>query len=305
MKKMDFDVAIIGAGVAGMTTGIYLSRSGVSCCIIEKEIYGGQINKAPLVENYPGYLQISGVELTTNIFKQIKKLGVEYIADEVTNIIDNKESKLVKLKNKELDIKAKAIVIATGKEAKTLGLDGEKELIGRGISYCATCDGPLFKNKVVAVIGSGSTAIEEAIYLSKLCKKVIILNRSDRLKAEECSQKEIKNISNIEIKYNTKVTKILSKDEILSGLCIEADGKEQKLNVEGCFISIGYKPNAEVFKNIIKLDDEGYIIVENNFKTNIDKIYAVGDIVKKDKFQLITAMSDGVIAASNCIKDIK
>ncbi len=302
MKKIDFDVAIIGAGVAGMTTGIYLSRSGLSCCIIEQEIYGGQINKAPVVENYPGFQKISGFELTTNIFEQLKKTGIEYITDEVVNIMNTKELKIVKLKNKELNVKA--IVIATGKKAKMLGLEHEEELTGRGISYCATCDGALFKNKVVTVIGGGPVAIEDAIYLSKLCKKVIILNRSDKLKSDKCSQKEIKNISNIEIKYNSKVTKILSENKVLVGLTVEENGKEQNLKVEGCFICIGYKPNSDIFKDIIDLDKEGYIKVDKNYKTNIDKIYAVGDIVKKEKFQLITAMNDGVIAASNCIKDI-
>ena len=192
MEKLNFDVAIIGAGVAGMTAGIYLKRAGINCIIIEKEMYGGQINKAPMVENYPGYVKISGLELTTNIFEQVKKLGIEYITDEVVSVSSTEDEKIVNLKSKEL--KVKAIIIATGKKPRKLNVTNEEKLLGRGISYCATCDGNFFKDKDVAVIGGGSTSLEEAIYLSKLCNKVTILNRSDNLRAEPHYQKEIKNI---------------------------------------------------------------------------------------------------------------
>ena len=179
MEKLNFDVAIIGAGVAGMTAGIYLKRAGINCIIIEKEMYGGQINKAPMVENYPGYVKISGLELTTNIFEQVKKLGIEYITDEVVSVSSTEDEKIVNLKNKEL--KVKAIIIATGKKPRKLNVTNEEKLLGRGISYCATCDGNFFKDKDVAVIGGGSTSLEEAIYLSKLCNKVTILNIIDNL----------------------------------------------------------------------------------------------------------------------------
>lgn len=303
MEKLNFDVAIIGAGVAGMTAGIYLKRAGINCIIIEKEMYGGQINKAPIVENYPGYVKISGLELTTNIFLQVKKLGIEYITDEVVSVSSTEDEKIVNLKNKEL--KVKAIIIATGKKPRKLNVTNEEKLLGRGISYCATCDGNFFKDKDVAVIGGGSASLEEAIYLSKLCNKVTILNRSDNLRAEPHYQKEIKNIKNIEVKYNSIVEKFNEKDEKLSSIDIKESEKDSNLKVEGCFICIGYTPSSEIFKGVIELDKDGYIKVDDKNRTNVKGIYAAGDIVKKERFQLISAMNDGVVAASTCIKELK
>lgn len=303
MEKIDFEVAIIGAGVAGMTAAIYLKRAGINCVIIEKEIYGGQINKAPLVENYPGYIGISGLELTTNIFEQIKKLGIKYITDEVIKISSTDNDKTLYLKDMEL--KVKSIIIATGKTHKNLQVENEKELLGRGISYCATCDGNFFKGKDVAIIGGGATSLEEAIYLSKICNKVTILNRSDNLRAEQYYQDEIRNIKNIDVKYNSIVKKFNKKEGKLSSIDIVVNGKTTKLKVEGCFICIGYMPVSNIFNNIIELDQEGYIKVDKQNRTNIKGIYAAGDIVKKEKYQLISAMNDGLIAATTCIKELK
>ena len=170
MEKINFDVAIIGAGVAGMTAGIYLKRAGINCIIIEKEMYGGQINKAPMVENYPGYVKISGLELTTNIFEQVKKLGIEYITDEVVSVSSTEDEKIVNLKNKEL--KVKAIIIATGKKPRKLNVTNEEKLLGRGISYCATCDAALYKEREAIVIGFNEEALSEAEFLAQTAKKV-------------------------------------------------------------------------------------------------------------------------------------
>ena len=302
MKKMDFEVAIIGAGVAGMTTAIYLARAGIKCCLLEKSIYGGQINQSPEVRNYPGFVNVSGIELTANIFEQVKQLEISYINKEVVSITDKDSYKILELKDGK--IFTRAVVIATGRQSRELELDGIEELIGRGVSYCATCDGNFFKGKDVVVVGGGSSALEEAIYLSKICKNVTILSRSDRLKAEKYYIEQIQYRSNILVRYNTKVKGLNKTEGKLSSVVVLTDEKEEEISAEGCFICIGYQPKTTNFSKIIKTDKDGYIKTDKDRKTNIPYIYAAGDVVKKTKFQLLTAMNDGVLAANSCINDL-
>lgn len=302
--KLDFDVVIIGAGVAGMTAAIYLKRSGINCCILEREIPGGQINKSSSVKNYPGFVDISGPDLSNNIFKQVQELDVLYKYGNVLKIelLDN--AKIIKTDLEE--ITTKNVIIATGRKSKKLDILGEDKLLGKGVSYCALCDANFFKNEDVLVIGGANSALEEAIYLSNICKNVTIIHRRDSLSADNIFIEKVNKINNINIRYNCIPEKLNEIDGKLSSVTIINEfGEQEDLLVKGCFIYIGQVPASESFKNIIEFDEKGYIKVNEHNQTNIEGIYAAGDIVKKDAYQLLTAMSDGVIAAVNCIKDIK
>ena len=301
--KSSFDVVIIGAGVAGMTAAIYLKRSGINCCILEREVPGGQINKSSSVKNYPGFIDISGPELSSNIFKQVQELEVTYKYGNVLKIEVSDDKKIVKTDLEELE--AKNIIIATGRRARRLGIPGEEKLVGSGVSYCALCDANFFKDKEVAVIGGANSALEEAIYLSNICRKVTIIHRRDSFSADSMFVEQIKKINNIEVKYNCIATSLNEKDGKLSSITIKKGEKEENLDVSGCFIYVGQVPANEIFKDILEFDELGYLIVNDHQGTNVKGIYAAGDIVKKDVYQLVTAMSDGAIAAVNCIKDIK
>lgn len=301
--KLDFDVVIIGAGVAGMTAAIYLKRSGIACCLIERDAPGGQINKSSSVKNYPGFIDISGPDLSMNIFKQVTELGVPYKYGNVLKIEVEKDKKIIKTDVEE--ITARNIIVATGRRARKLDIPGEAELIGSGVSYCALCDANFFKGQDVAVIGGANSALEEAIYLSNICKKVTIVYRKKELRADEVFLENIKNIPNIEVKYNTTVKSLNALDGRLNDITLENEGNEEILPVKGCFIYIGQVPANEAFKDILEFDELGYIKVDEHNETNIKGIYAAGDIIKKDTYQLLTAMNDGVVSAVNCIKDIK
>lgn len=301
--KLDFDVVIIGAGVAGMTAAIYLKRSGINCCIIERDVPGGQINKSSSVKNYPGFIDITGPDLSNNIFQQVTELGVPYKYGNVLKIDVQEDKKIVKTDLEE--ITTKNIIVATGRKPRKLDIPGEAELIGRGVSYCALCDANFFKDKNVAVIGGANSALEEAIYLSGICNKVTIIYRKDTLRADEIFIEKVKNIDNIEIKYNCEVKRFNEQDGKLKDITLKNNDKEENLEAQGCFIYIGQVPANEAFKNVLDFDDDGYIVVDKHNETKIKGIYAAGDIIKKDTYQLITAMNDGVISAVNCIKDIK
>lgn len=307
VKKMqlDFDVVIIGAGVAGMTAAIYLKRAGINVAIIEKELYGGQINLASKVENYPGFIEVSGIELTKNIYEQIKKLDIPYINSEVISTKLDQDIKEIILRNKT--VTCKRVIIATGRHSRKLKVEGINELVGKGISYCATCDGNLFKNKEVAVIGGGSSAFDEALYLSNICSKVYIINRTNNLRAEQIYIDRANKEEKIEIIYNSEIKQLHQKDGVLDSITINDTidkDKTKNLNVKCCFTSIGYEPSSDIFESV-NVDKNGYVIVDEDNKTNIDGVYAAGDIVKKKIFQLITAMNDGVIAAYSCISSLR
>jgi len=301
--KSDYDTIIIGAGVAGMTAAIYLKRAGFNCSIFEKEIPGGQINKSSSVKNYPGFKAISGPDLSQNIYEQISELNVEYKNAEVLQIALEGDIKAVKT-NKG-DFTAKTIIIATGRDPRRLKIKNEEELVGRGISYCALCDGNFFRNKDVVVIGGSNSALEEALYLSNICSHVTIVNRSDELRGEKIFQEEAAQKDNVNILKGYQIREFVEEEGRLKAVVIEKDGKAEQLVTNGCFIYIGQVPASTRFKDVIDFDEDGYIKVNEEFKTNVDGIYAAGDIVKKQAYQLVTAMGDAVIAAVNCIKCLK
>lgn len=282
-------VVILGSGIAGMTAGIYLKRGGLDVLVVEDNIPGGVLNEIPSIENYPGYEEISGPDLAINIYNQLTKLGVKILNKKITSI---------DLNNKIINnnIKYEYLVIATGRKSRMLSLEHEKELLGKGISTCALCDGFFYKDKKVAVVGGGSSSLTEALYLSKICKEVIIIHRRDKLTADKYLIDKVNSTKNIKVLYNSNITKYNQNNNKLTSVIIN---NKDNLEVEGVFLAIGSTPNSEIF-NVNK--DNNYIIVDSNYMTNIDKVYAIGDVIKKDYYQLSTAASDAVIAASNIIK---
>lgn len=296
--KLDFDCIIIGAGVAGMTSALYLKRAGIDVAIIEKNYVGGQINKTNVIENYPGFQKIDGPTFSLTIENQLKALEVPIIYRKVLNIIDNYELKEIETDKEKY--KTKTIVIAAGKTERKLGISLEEELTGHGVSYCATCDGNFYKGKEVAIVGAGNTAMEEALYLSNICSKVYLINRTSLFpKADQILLEKVKNKENIGIITDSVVTTLLENNQILSGIILNGD---KKLNIDGLFIAIGSVPDINFIKNINIETESGYVIVDNHMETNIKGIFACGDIIKKDLYQIITAASDGAVAANSVKK---
>ena len=302
--KETYDVAIIGAGPAGITAAIYVKRAELNCCIIEKEMPGGQINKTSTVENYPGIVQISGPELANNLHKQLTKLEIEQIYSEVVEIENKDEYKIIKLSNGK-EIKAKKIILAIGRSPKKLEKENSRSLEGKGISFCSLCDGNLYKNEDVSIIGAGNSALEESLYLSKICKSVTIINRQNSLRGDKILIDEVLKTKNIKVIYNAEVENFNKEEDVLSSVTIRENGETKKLPTKACFIFIGYEPATKFLKNLDILDEKGYIIVDEQKRTSIKGIYAAGDVVQKEAFQIVTATSDGALSAVSCIKDMK
>ena len=290
-----YDIIIVGAGPAGMTSALYALRANKKVLVLEAKSYGGQIINANLVENYPGLPNVSGFEFANNLYNQIKDLGVELKYETVIRIEEDKRV----ITNKD-SYKGKAIILATGAENRRLNIDKEEEFIGKGISYCATCDGNFYKKKDVAVVGGGNTALEDALYLSNICNKVYLIHRRDSFRGESKYLDELKSKSNVKIITNSNVIKINGNDKLES---IELDNGNT-LEISGLFIAVGQVPKNEIFKNIIELDN-GYIASVDGVHTNIDGIYVAGDTRVKDLRQLTTAVSDGSIAATTALKEMK
>lgn len=294
---MVYDCVVVGAGPSGMSASIYLARANLNSLVIEKDVPGGQMIKASFVENYPGVSNITGPELAMNFYKQAKEAGVLFKFGEVLDIDVSEKIKKVILKNEV--IYAKSIILALGRSPKTLGI--EKDLVSKGVSYCALCDGTLYKNKDVIVVGGGNSAVGEAIYLSSICKSVTIVNRSSSFKASKVLVNKALNIKNINILYNTNVIKFNEKEGILDSVVLDSDGVSNTLNVSACFIYIGYKPSTLFLKRLDILDEKGYIIVDQKFRTKYDLVYACGDVIEKDAYQIATSTGDGVSCAIDVI----
>ena len=295
-----YDIIIIGAGPAGLTASIYGKRNNKKVLVLEGSAYGGQIINTLDIENYPTQAHISGFDFATRLYNQAKDLGAEIKFEKVTEIKNLKNHKeVVTSKN---TYETKTIIIATGAKNKKLGIKREDELIGKGVSYCASCDGAFFKKKDVAVVGGGNTAVEDALYLSNIANKVYIILRRDTFSAEEKNTKDLKSKKNVEIIINSNVI-ALNGDKRLESIDIEnKDKRITNINVSGIFIAIGREPSNEIFKDLINLDKYGYIISNENCHTNIDGIFVAGDNRVKELRQLVTATSDGAIAANEAIK---
>ena len=299
--KNNYDVVIIGAGPAGITAAIYLKRANINCAIIEKEVPGGQLNKSSEIENYPGYTKISGPDLAMKFYEQINNLDIKQIFSEVTNIKLEEDNKIITLKNNET-IKTKNIILAIGRSPKKLISTNSHALEGKGISFCSLCDGNLYKNEDVSIVGAGNSALEESLYLSDICKTVTIINRASTLKGDTILIDRIKKKDNIKIIYNSTIEKFNEKDGVLESVTLNT---KETLNTKACFIFIGYEPATNFLKNLEILDEKGYINVDSEKRTPVKGIYAAGDVVKKEAYQIVTATSDGALAAISCIKDIK
>ena len=295
-----YEIIIVGAGPAGLTAALYAIRAGKKVLVLEAKSYGGQIVNAGLIENYPGIAKISGFDYATNLYNQVKELGGEIKFEAVIRI--EEDNTVITNNNK---YKAKAIIIATGSENRKLNIEREEELVGKGISYCATCDGNFFKQKVVAVVGGGNTALEDAIYLSNIAKKVYLIHRRNELRGEIQYQNELHKKDNVEIIYNSNIIKLIGND-ILEAIEIEDNnGNKKKININGLFIAVGQVPKNEIFKGLIELDDKGYIKSLDGVHTNKKNIYVAGDTRVKELRQLTTAVSDGAVAATTAIKEME
>ncbi len=290
------DIIIIGAGTAGMTAGIYAARAGKDVLIIEKLVCGGQIVNSPEVENYPGIGNISGYDFALKLYEQAEQCGVKFVYETVTGIEDHRTYKIVKCENK--NYKAGSVIIATGSKNRPLGLEREKELTGHGISYCASCDGAFYKDKITAVVGAGNTAIEDAIYLSGICKKVYLIHRREAFRAEKTKIKILETKDNVEFVLNSRVI-ALNGTERLNAITVEDNDKNtRKIDVDGLFVAIGQMPDSEAFSSVVDTDASGYIIAGEECTTNVRGIFTAGDCRTKKLRQLTTAASDGAIAAT-------
>ncbi len=297
-----YDIIVIGAGPAGLTAALYARRAMKSVLVLEALTYGGQIINTREIENYPAAPHISGFDFSTNLYNQVKELECEIKFEKAIDIKDLKDKKQVITKDNVYD--TKTIIIATGNENRKLGLSNEDELLGHGISYCATCDGTFFKGKDVAVVGGGNTAVEDALYLSEICKTVSIIHRRDEFRAEKKLVNKLKQKKNIKFFYNSKVTKLNGKNKLDSIEITSNDEEKNTIEVSALFIAIGRIPETENFKKLINAKDNGYIIAEEDCHTNIDGIFVAGDAREKDLRQLVTATSDGAVSAIEAIKYI-
>jgi thioredoxin-disulfide reductase len=292
-----YDVIIIGMGIGGITAGIYGKRAGLNVLMFEKSAPGGMLQKIDKIQNYPGFSEISGPDLALNLFNQVKKVGVPFKFEEVIDVEITEEYKKVITKNGTYE--AKNIIVATGRTPKYLGLDNEKDYLGRGLSTCASCDGNFYKGEDVAVVGSGNSALQESLYLANIVNKVYLLHRGVNFKGDDALVERVRNTQNIEIVDGVNIKKINEVDGKIESVTLD---NKKTINVKGVFIYIGYKPDTEMFKKLDITNINGDIIVSENFETEIDGLYAIGDCAKKGVYQLVTAASDGCIAVSDIEK---
>ena len=297
-----YDIIIIGAGPAGLTSAIYARRAEKKVLVLEATNYGGQIINTLDIENYPAQPHISGYEFAKKIYNQAKELGTEFIFEKVIEIKSfNNYKEVITKKN---TYKAKAIILATGVKNRKLGLSNEDELIGKGISYCATCDGAFYKGKDVAIVGGGNTAFDDALYLSNIANTVYLIHRRDEFRADTTIINKLKEKENVKFILNSVVTKLNANDS-LESIEVTNNDETKTIKVSGLFVAIGHVPENENFANLINLNEQGYIIAKEDCHTNIEGIYVAGDVREKTLRQLVTAVSDGAIAATNAINEIK
>lgn len=297
-----YDIVIVGAGPAGLTAAIYALREEKKVVILEKETIGGKITSSSKIENYPGFKSISGMDFANNLYEQVIDLGGEINIEEVLSIENGKVKKVITDEN---TYETKSIIIASGSKYKTLNLDNEEELIGNGISFCTVCDGSFYKNKDVCVVGGANSALNSVLYLSKLCNKVYLVVRGPKLKGDKKVIDNVLSLSNVEVLYNTTVNKYILDNDELVGVEVKSNECEKKLDVEGVFLAIGQSPEINYLNNLVKVDENNYVLASEDCITNIDGIFVAGDVRKKEVRQLTTAVSDGTNAAINAINYLK
>lgn len=298
MESKIYDTAIIGGGPAGYSAALYCARAGLSTILMEKFSPGGQMCETEIIDNYPGFHEgIDGFTLGYNMQQGAVRFGAETKNTEVLEVDLNPRIKTIKTDSGE--VRAKTVIIATGARHKPLGLPKEEELRGKGVSYCGTCDGMLFRGKTVAVVGGGNTAAADALYLSRICQKVYFIHRRDTLRAAKIYHQPLMTAENIEFLWNSEVVELIS-DARLTGVKVrnKLDSKQEIVLCEGIFITIGRTPETELFCHQLELDEQGFIKADETTKTNIDGVFVAGDVRTKPLRQVVTATSDGAIAAT-------
>ncbi len=297
MKKETYDVVVIGAGPAGLTAALYAARSRLKVLLVERLAPGGQIALSDWVENYPGFPEgINGMELVTRMKEQVDKLEVPIHQGEVRALEEDRAMKVVYVDGDWLE--SRTVVVASGASPKRLGVPGEEKLIGRGVSFCATCDAPFYRGQTVAVVGGGDTAVQEALYLTKFAKKVYLIHRRRKLRAARILQERLFNNDKVEVVWSSVVEEILGED-MVQGLRLRnlETGEKQELKVSGVFLFIGLRPNSAFLKGLVDLDAEGFVITGENLETSVPGIFAAGDVRRKILRQVSTAVGDGATAA--------
>lgn len=297
-----YDIIVVGGGPAGLTAALYSVRAGKSVLVLEKANYGGQMALSPRIENYLGFLKISGYDLSEMIFKQVEAAGAELLDEEALSISEKDNIKTVKTDMGEYQ--AKAVIIATGTKHKMLGIKGEDEYFSNGISYCAACDGAFYKDKCVAVVGGGNSAVQEALYLCDICKSVTVMQNLPSLTAENELCEQLKKRENVRFLFNTVITEFTGDGEKLTGVITEkTDTKTaSELTFDGVFVTIGLEADNDIFKGLITLDNENFILSDDGMKTDRGGIFTAGDCRSKKIRQITTAMADGTTAAFSACK---
>ena len=294
MSKI-LDLVICGGGAAGLTSAVYAARSGLDFVLIDiSSSMGSQITQTADVDNYTGFEKVNGMELVMKFYEHAKALNAPMINDEVQEI--SKENGIFTVKCAQGEYKSKTVIYCSGASHRELGVKGEKELLGRGVGYCAVCDGFFYRNKTVVVVGGGNTAVTDALYLSKICKKVILVHRRDSLRAEKILTERLENAENVEIMFNSEVSEILG-DKSADGVLLKSG---EKIDCDGVFIAVGIVPRSDTVKNLAELDNNGYIVADESGRTSLDGLFAAGDVRTKKLRQIITACSDG----ANCVDSV-
>lgn len=291
-----YDLLIIGAGTAGLSAAIYAARAGLSTLVFEGAMYGGQIIVSPTVENYPGVGCVSGADFANGLYKQAEQLGVTFAFENVVSVENYPDKKVVNTQSAQYE--GKTVILATGAKNRPLGLANEQKLTGRGISYCATCDGSFFQGKKVAVMGGGNTALEDAEVLAKLCSKVYLVHRRNQFRGEAAQVERLKKLDNVEFLLENTIVELQGENS-LTGVVLEhlPTGERKPLEIDGLFVAIGQIPQNAAFEGLVETDSHGYIIASEDCHTNVAGIYVAGDGRTKTVRQLVTAAADGAVAA--------
>ena len=298
MERMEnlYDVVVIGGGPAGLTAALYLARARYRVVVVEKNHFGGQITITAEVVNFPGVERTSGAALTETMRKQAESFGAEFLLAEVTELDLSGDVKTVRTGRG--DLKCFGVLLATGAHPRELGLPGERELRGRGVSYCATCDGMFYRGKTVVVVGGGNTAVSDVLYLSRLCEKVYLVHRRDTLRASKVYLDPLQKAENVEFVWDSEVKQLL-RDQAVTGVRVrnKKTGEERDIPCDGVFVAVGYLPNTQLYRGQVELDEAGYVLADETTQTNLPGVFAVGDLRKKPLRQVVTAASDGAVAA--------
>ena len=294
---MLYDVIVIGGGPGGYTAALYAARANLSVAILEKLSPGGQMGTTDVIDNYPGFPQgVNGFELAMQMKEGAERFGVQTQLAEVTQVELAGQVKTVHTSGG--DYQARTVVLATGAHPRELGLPGEGELRGRGVSYCATCDGMFYRGKTVVVVGGGNTAVADVLYLSRLCEKVYLVHRRDTLRASKVYLDPLQKAENVEFVWDSEVKQLL-RDQAVTGVRVrnKKTGKERDIPCDGVFVAVGHIPNTQLLRGQVELDEAGYVLAGETTKTNLPGVFAVGDLRKKPLRQVVTAASDGAVAA--------